>query len=57
MPSGQTLKNEFIANEGSSGSAGNVYYPFYVSGTDLIYQDILDEITAAGVIPRFERTY
>lgn len=57
MPSAQMLENEFVDNEGSGGSAGNVYYPFYVSGTDLAYQEILDEITAAGVIPRFERTY
>lgn len=57
MPSAQLLKNEFVTNEGSGGSAGNVYYPLYLLDADLIIQGILDDVTAAGVIPHYNRTY
>lgn len=53
--SAQILKNTFITNEGSGGSEDNIYYPFYVFDVDSSTQELLTAITAAGVIPEYER--
>jgi hypothetical protein len=48
--SAQILLNEFIQNLGT-------YYPFYLWDADRFIQAILDDISAAGVIPRYEIDY
>lgn len=53
--SAQILKNSFVTNEGSNGTDDNIYYPFYVFDIDSVTRGILNSITAAGVIPEYER--
>jgi hypothetical protein len=51
------MRDESVENEGSGGTAGNVYYPFYLWDIEQSIRDLLDEVTAAGVIPEFERDF
>lgn len=53
--SAQVVRNEFVENDGSLGSEPNIFYPFYLFDVDRATRQLLDEITAAGVIPAFER--
>lgn len=55
--SAQIVRNEFVRNDGSLGSAPNVFYPFYLFDVDRATRQLLDEVTAAGVIPAFEREF
>jgi hypothetical protein len=55
--SAQIVRNEFVVNQGSSGSDPNIYYPFYVFDVDRATRQLLDEVTAAGVIPAYEREF
>lgn len=55
--SAQILRNEFVENKGSSASAPDVYYPFYLFDVDQTTRKLMDEVTAAGVIPEFERKF
>jgi hypothetical protein len=55
--SAQLLKNESVVNEGSGGTAGNIYYPFYLFDIAEGIRQVIDEVTAAGVIPEFQRTF
>ncbi|MHC4686100.1 MAG: hypothetical protein ACYTEW_17545 [Planctomycetota bacterium] len=55
--SAQIVRNEFVTNEGSAGSSPNVRYPFYVFDVDLATREIIDAITAAGVIAEYEREF
>jgi hypothetical protein len=53
----QLMRNETVENEGSGGSAGNVYYPLYLWDIEQSIRDLFDAVTAAGVIPEFEREW
>ena len=54
----QLMLNEFVTNTGEGGSgAPDLYYPFYLFDVDSSTSDVINEITAAGVIPRFTRIY
>lgn len=55
--SAQVLLNEFVQNLASAGSAPNVYYPVYLFDVDRAIRQIVDEVTAAGVIPQYEREF
>jgi len=55
--SAHILRNEFVRNEGSGGSAPNIFYPFYLFDVDQATRALMDSITAAGVIPEFERRF
>jgi len=55
--SAQILRNEALANEGSLGSEPGIFYPFYVFDVDRATRQLLDEITAAGVLPAYEREF
>jgi hypothetical protein len=55
--SAQILRNEFVRNDGSAGAIPNIYYPFYVFDVDRATRQLLDEITAAGIIPAYEREF
>jgi len=55
--SAQLMRNESVENEGSGGSAPNVFYPFYLWDVEQGIRDLMDEVTAAGVIPEFERDF
>lgn len=48
--SAQVLRNSFAAN---LGTAPDLYYPFYLLDVDPGYQQLIDLVTAAGVIPRY----
>lgn len=54
--SAQLLRSHLVRNEGSAGAAGAVYYPFYLfDAANQQLRDLIDAVTAAGVIPEFER--
>jgi len=55
--SAQILRNEFVVNDGSGGSEPNIYYPAYIFDVDRATRQILDDITAAGVIPEYARVF
>jgi hypothetical protein len=55
--SAQTLTNEFVRNEGSGGAEPNIFYPLYLFDVDLETRAIFDDVTAAGVIPRYKRDF
>jgi hypothetical protein len=55
--SAQILRSEFVQNEGSLGAEPGIYYPFYIFDVDRATRQILDEITAAGVIPEYARVF
>lgn len=55
--SAQILRNEAVVNAGAAGSPPNVYYPFYVFDVDRATRQLVDEITAAGVIPAYAREF
>lgn len=55
--SAQALANEFVENQGSAGSAPDIYWPFYIFDVARDIQAIIDDVTASGVIPRFRRDY
>lgn len=55
--SAQIMRNEFVTNDGAAGSEPNIFYPFYIFDVDRATRQLLDEITAAGVIPSFEREF
>lgn len=48
--SGQILRNEFVSN---SGVAPTLYYPYYLLDVNEGVQELLENVTAAGVIPKF----
>ena len=53
--SAQLLLNEFVRNEGSGGTPPAIYYPFYLFDVSAALRQVIDEVTAAGVIPEFFR--
>jgi hypothetical protein len=55
--SAQTLLNETVENEGSAGGAPDVYYPFYLFDVDRATRQLMDEVTAAGVLPAYQREF
>lgn len=55
--SAQLLANETVENEGSGGVEPGIFYPFYLWDVEQWTRDLMDEITAAGVIPEFERDF
>ena len=55
--SAQLLRNETVQNEGSAGSVPNIFYPFYLFDVDRATRKLMDEITAAGVFPAYERKF
>lgn len=55
--SAQVLRNEFVQNEGSAAVAPDVYYPFYVFDVDRSTRQLMDEVTAAGVLPAYQREF
>lgn len=48
--SAQVLQDSFVSN---LGTAPDLYYPFYLLDVDEGYQQLIDMVTAAGVIPRY----
>lgn len=55
--SGQVLRNEFVSNDGSEGTEPDIWYPFYIRDVDREIQRIIEDVSAAGVIPRFKREF
>jgi hypothetical protein len=56
--SAQLLRNETVRNDGSIvGVDPNVFYPFYLFDVNASLRNVIDEVTAAGVIPDFLRTF
>lgn len=55
--SAQLMRNETIENEGSGGAEPNIFYPFYLWDVEQSIRDLMDAVTAAGVIPEFERDF
>lgn len=55
--SAQIMLNEFVTNKGEAVGAPDLYYPFYLYDVDSSTRQLVDEITAAGVIPNFDRKY
>ena len=55
--SAQILRNEFVRNEGSLGVEPNIFFPFYLFDVDRATRQLMDEITAAGVIPEYARFF
>lgn len=55
--SAQLMEGETVANEGSGGAEPGIFYPFYLWDVEQWIRDLMDEITAAGVIPEFERDF
>lgn len=53
----QLMRDESVENEGSGGAVGNIYYPFYLWDVEQGIRDLMDAVTAAGVIPEFERDF
>jgi hypothetical protein len=53
--SAQILRNEFVANLGSGSSPPNIYYPAYFADVSESIRRLLDDISAAGVIPYYQR--
>jgi hypothetical protein len=52
VESAQVLLDETVENTG-----GTLYYPFYIAGPDEWIKALLDDITAAGVIPCFSNPF
>jgi hypothetical protein len=55
--SAQVLRDETIQNDGSGGAEPNIYYPGYLWDVDLETRAILEDVSAAGVIPKYERDW
>lgn len=55
--SAQLMRDETVENEGSGGAEPNIFYPFYLWDVEQGIRDLMDEVTAAGVIPEFERSF
>jgi hypothetical protein len=55
--SAQVLRNEFVENDGSGGAEPDIWYPFYLFDVDLETRRIIDDVSAAGVIPQYRREY
>jgi len=55
--SAQALENESVTNEGSDGAEPNIFYPFYLWDVDMETRSILEDVSAEGVIPKFERDW
>ena len=53
----QLMRDETVENEGSGGVEPGIFWPFYLWDIDQGIRDLLDAITAAGVIPEFERDW
>lgn len=52
VKSAQILLDETVSNP-----TGTEYWPFYITGVNERTQKIIDEITVAGVIPKFDMIY
>ena len=53
--SGQLTRNEVVRNDGSGGTAPNIYYPAYFCDVSDAIRQLFSDITAAGVIPYYQR--
>jgi hypothetical protein len=52
VKSAQVLQDETVVN-----TNGTAYYPFYLSGPDEWIRTLLEDVTAAGVIPKFRNPF
>lgn len=52
--SAQLLRDETIENEGADATPPNRYFPFYVFDVDRATKQLVDDVTASGVIPKWD---
>jgi hypothetical protein len=55
--SAQLMLDETVRNDGSGGAEPNIYYPLYIFDVDRATREIMDDVTASGVIPEYERYF